>query len=159
MHTHNPGDYKSQALGKGFRWLRLVFMVFYDWIQLFGAAQGSKRRSQFGRLAYWQMVLHPSSNQYVLFLSLQMFTQESGLRMPLSPGSSGYYKVFLPAYYTTSPPSSIFSLPIGMTFWPSAQKQRSPLSQKVHWDMLPPSSRAAKSSNQTRHPSLSCGVE
>ncbi len=37
-------------------------MVFYDWIQLFGAAQGSERRSQFGRLAYWLMV--PAINMF-----------------------------------------------------------------------------------------------
>lgn len=66
-------------------------MVFSDWIQLSRAAQCSARHSQFGRLEYWQTVLHPSSNQYVLFKFLQMFTQESWLKLSLSPDSSGYY--------------------------------------------------------------------
>lgn len=67
-----------------------------------------------------------------------MFTQESGLRTPHSPGSAGYYTVSPPSYYTSSPPSSIFSLPLGMTFWPSAQKQHSPHSESAIGYAPPP---------------------
>lgn len=109
-------------------------------------------KAQFGRLVYWQMALHPSSNQYVLVKFLQMFTQESGLRQPFSPDFSGYYTK-LSLCPIIPPPSSLSCYE-----WLSDHRLEKQHSWRVQWD-TPSSSRTAKSSNQTRHPSLSCGLE
>ena len=156
--THNPRDYKSQALGKGFRWLRLVFMVLNDWIQLFAAAQYSARCSQFGRLAYWQMARHPSSNQYVLFYPFKCLLEYRDTE-PLSSQAAVAIVQSPLSHYTHLPALHLFpSLP-GRTLWSSVQSGTLPRSQSAMRYAPPPSSRAAKLSNQTTHPSLSCGVE
>lgn len=156
-HTLNPRDYKSHSLGKCFSWLRLVFMVFYDWIQLFGAAQCSERRSQFGRLAYWPMV--PAINMFYFNSSECLLKNlDSECLCPQAPVTIIQYSTLLLHLL----PLSLLHLfsPAKNDFLTSRAKSNPlPSLGKCNGICSPSSSRAAKSSNQKRHPSLSCGVE
>lgn len=100
-------------------------MVFSDWIQLFRATQCSVRHSHFGRLEYWQTVLHPSSNRYVLCKFPQTFTRESWLRPSLSPESSDYY--LRPPIRLTPPPLR----PPARTDFLTAKATLSPYSERA----------------------------
>lgn len=149
--THNLRIINHWLLKFSADWL--LFMFFCDWIQLSGATQCSKRRSQFGRLAYWQMGSHPSRNQYVLFWCPGMFTHKSERRAPQ------WFQTIRPSFPSTSLHFNSFG-PVRNDF---GRPSRS-LQQKCNRICLPTllkkkKNAAAKSSNETRHPSPSCSVE